>query len=65
MALSRKWIELARSIPPMPQIAMRIGVAQGKRRDGFGRRRGLHQIFAADRYGFSSGLLRCTKGRIK
>jgi hypothetical protein len=25
-------IELARSIPPLPQIAMRIGVAQGKQR---------------------------------
>ncbi|WP_416066368.1 hypothetical protein ACK9YZ_09365 [Rhizobium sp. ZK1] len=34
MALSREWIELARSIPPSPQIAMRIGVAQGKQRMG-------------------------------
>ncbi|WP_157179728.1 hypothetical protein [Rhizobium sp. CF142] len=48
MALSREWIELARSIPPLPQIAMRIGVAQGKQRDGVA----LHQIFAADGYGF-------------
>jgi hypothetical protein len=32
MALSREWIELARSIPPLLQIAMRIGVAQGKQR---------------------------------
>jgi len=46
MALSREWIELARSIPPSPQIAMRIGVAQG--RDGAA----IHQIFVAARYGF-------------
>jgi len=48
MALSREWIELARSIPPSPQIAMRIGVAQGKQRD----EAAIHQIFVAARYGF-------------
>ncbi|MGM4909891.1 hypothetical protein [Rhizobium sp. 768_B6_N1_8] len=52
MALSREWIELARSIPPSPQIAMRIGVAQDKQRDRQSDGVTLHQIFAADRYGF-------------
>jgi hypothetical protein len=52
MALSREWIELARSIPPLPQIAMRIGVAQGKQRDRHRHGAALHQIFAADGYGF-------------
>jgi len=36
MALPREWIELARSIPPSRQIAMRIGVTQGKLRDSVG-----------------------------
>ncbi|MBW9056269.1 hypothetical protein [Rhizobium mesosinicum] len=36
MALPRKWIELAGSIPPLQQIAMRIGAAQGKLMDGAG-----------------------------
>ncbi|MBE1509482.1 hypothetical protein [Rhizobium viscosum] len=65
MALSREWIELGRSIPPLPKIAMRIGVAQGKQKDRHSDEAAVHQIFAADRYGFRSGLLRCTKGRIK
>ncbi|MBB3410213.1 hypothetical protein FHT87_004145 [Rhizobium sp. BK316] len=34
MALSREWIELARSIPSLLQIAMRIGVAQAKLNEG-------------------------------
>ncbi|MBB3591048.1 hypothetical protein FHX08_001392 [Rhizobium sp. BK529] len=48
MALSHKWIAVARSISPQRQIAMHIAIAQGKHRGSSA----VHQKFVAAGYGF-------------